>query len=51
MHNGIAEKRMVKVGLSNADYVELETNIAPGETVVISDMSSYEHMEKVQVRK
>ncbi len=50
MRDGIAEKRMVKIGLSNADYVELENNIAAGETIVISDMSSYEHMESVQVK-
>lgn len=50
MRDGIAEKRMVKIGLSNSDYVELENNIAAGETIVISDMSSYEHMESVQVK-
>ncbi|PHN04828.1 efflux RND transporter periplasmic adaptor subunit [Flavilitoribacter nigricans] len=50
MRNGVAEKRMVRIGLANSDYVELENNIAAGETIVISDMSRYEHMDKVDVR-
>jgi HlyD family secretion protein len=50
LRDGIAQRREVKVGLSNADFVELETNITAGETVIISDMSRFEHMEKVEIR-
>jgi len=49
MRDGVAEKRMVKVGLRNADFVELEANIDAGETIIISDMSRYEHMDRVEI--
>lgn len=51
MQDGIAEKRIVRVGLSNSDYVELESNVTAGETIVISDMTRYEHMESVEISK
>lgn len=50
LQNGVAEKRRVRIGLTNSDFVELESNIAAGETVVISDMSRYENMERVEIR-
>ena len=50
LRDGVAEKRIVKIGLSNADYVELETNITAGETIVISDMTRFENMDQVEIR-
>ncbi|MCB0629073.1 MAG: HlyD family efflux transporter periplasmic adaptor subunit [Saprospiraceae bacterium] len=50
LRDGIAERRQVNIGLSNADYVELESNINAGETVIISDMTRFEHMEKVEIK-
>lgn len=46
-----ARRRTVPIGLSNFDYVELEEGVRPGETVVISDMSDYEHLKEVVVKK
>ena len=46
-----ARRRRVPIGLSNFDYVELAEGVRPGETVVISDMSDYEHLMEVVVRE
>lgn len=46
-----ARRRTVPIGLSNFDYVELEEGVRPGETVVISDMSDYEHLKEIVVRE
>ena len=46
-----ARRRRVPIGLSNFDYVELAEGVRPGETVVISDMSDYEHLTEVVVRE
>ncbi len=50
LQNGIAERREVEIGLSNFDFVEIIRHVAPGETVIISDMSSYRHLPKVRVK-
>lgn len=50
LEDGIAKRREVKIGLSNADFIEVASNISAGETVIISDMSQYEHMERVEVK-
>jgi HlyD family secretion protein len=43
LHAGKAERRKVRIGLSNFDYVEIMDNVQPGETLIISDMSSYKN--------
>lgn len=49
--NGKAEGREVKVGMSNYDFVEIETNIEPGEEIIISDMSRYAHLSSIKIKK
>ena len=49
--NGIAERREVEIGLSNFDFVEITRNIQPGETIIISDMSNYRHLERIVIKK
>lgn len=51
LEGGRALRRSVPIGLSNFDYVELESGVRPGETVVISDMSDYEHLKEIVVRE
>lgn len=45
----VAERREVQIGLYNSDFVEIASNLSAGETVIISDMSRYEHLEKVKI--
>ncbi|MCB0546270.1 MAG: HlyD family efflux transporter periplasmic adaptor subunit [Phaeodactylibacter sp.] len=46
-----ALRRTVPIGLSNFDYVELEEGVRPGEVVIISDMSEYEHLKEIEVKE
>ena len=45
-----AVRRMVETGESNFDFVELKTQVAAGEEVVISDMREYEHAAEISLR-
>jgi HlyD family secretion protein len=47
--NGIAERREVKTGLSNFDFVEIVSGLKPGEQVITSDMSNYEHAKEIVI--
>ncbi len=44
-----AVRKMVDIGASNYDYVEISGDIKPGDEVIISDMSDYYHMERVGI--
>lgn len=46
-----AFRRSVPVGLSNFDYVELLGEVQPGERVIISDMSDYEHLKQITIKQ
>ncbi|MDX5481514.1 MAG: HlyD family efflux transporter periplasmic adaptor subunit [Hymenobacteraceae bacterium] len=43
-------RRDAKIGVSNVDFVELESGVQPGEEVIISDMTDYQHMNKIKVK-
>jgi HlyD family secretion protein len=47
--DGMAERRRVKTGLSNFDFVEILEGIAPGETVIVSDLSKYKNSKEIKV--
>lgn len=45
-----AERRRVQWGINNRDYVEITSaNVQEGETLIISDMQDYEHLESVKL--
>ncbi|MGV3639917.1 MAG: efflux RND transporter periplasmic adaptor subunit [Adhaeribacter sp.] len=44
-----ALRRMVTMGESNFDFVELKDQVAAGEEVVISDMRDYEHAAEINL--
>ena len=46
----LLEKRSVRLGDSNYEYVEVLDGIAPGEKVVTSDMSEYRESDKLTLR-
>ncbi|NEM98713.1 efflux RND transporter periplasmic adaptor subunit [Pontibacter burrus] len=45
-----AIRKPAKTGISNVDYVELESGVQPGDVIVISDMAEYQHAEKVKLK-
>ena len=47
---GKAERRTVRVGLSNFDYVEIVEGLQPGDSVIISDMSQYRNIKSIGIR-
>ncbi|MHC2991332.1 RND transporter [Pontibacter sp. HJ8] len=50
LQDGEIVRREAKIGVSNVDFVELESGVQPGEEVVISDMKEYQHMEKIKLK-
>jgi len=44
------EKREVKLGSSNYEYVEVQSGIKPGDKVIISDMSRFKNSNNLKVR-
>ena len=48
-NDGKAERRTVKVGLANFDYVEILEGIKAGEKVIISDMSKFKNAKEVEL--
>jgi HlyD family secretion protein len=49
INNGIAERRTVKTGLSNFDFVEILSGIKVGEEVITSDMSNYKNSKTISI--
>lgn len=45
-----AVRTKVTFGISNADSWEVLAGLAPGDAVILSDMSDYEHLERVTIR-
>lgn len=46
----MAEKRPVKAGLSNFEFIEILTGLNEGDEVVISDVSRVDYMDKVKIK-
>jgi HlyD family secretion protein len=42
-----AERRAIKVGRRSAEQLEISAGLEPGDTVVISDYSSYERIDRI----
>ena len=44
------ERRLVSLGESNFDFVEVKSGISPGEEVVITDMSDYKNRKSIKLK-
>ncbi len=44
-----AVRRDVDVGLSNIDWVELKSGVQPGERVILTDLSEFEHVQELTI--
>lgn len=49
LKNGIAERRTVKTGLSNFDYVEILSGLKAGDEVITSDMGNYKNTKTITI--
>lgn len=50
VHGDRAVRTRVEVGLSNFEFYEISGGLAPGDQVIISDMSDYRNMQEVKIR-
>ncbi len=48
--DGNAERRRVKLGLSNFDYVEVTEGLSKGEEVIISDLSRFRNTRQIKIK-
>jgi len=47
-----AEKEKIAVGLTNIDFVEIQSgNLKEGDRVIISDMKAYDHLDVISLKK
>ncbi|MEN0046795.1 MAG: efflux RND transporter periplasmic adaptor subunit [Bacteroidota bacterium] len=45
-----AFKQTIRIGLTNMDYIEVQSGLAEGDRIIISDMKEYEHLEVVELK-
>ena len=50
LKNGRAERRIVKVGLSNFDFVEILSGLKLGEQVITSELKGYENADQITIK-
>ena len=50
MNGSKAERRTVKLGLSNFDFVEIKNNVKPGDVIITSDMSAYKNAKEITIQ-
>lgn len=46
----VATRREVELGVSSFDWVEIKSGLQPGETVILTDLSEYEHLEQLTIQ-
>lgn len=49
LKNGVAERRSIKTGLSNFDYVEILSGLKSGDEVITSDMGDYKNTKTITI--
>ncbi|NQZ87477.1 MAG: HlyD family efflux transporter periplasmic adaptor subunit [Colwellia sp.] len=49
INKGIARKRKITTGMSNAQYIEIIAGLKQSDEVIISDISEYQHLENIQI--
>jgi HlyD family secretion protein len=51
LNKGVAERRTIKTGLSNFDYIEVLSGLKAGDEIITSDMSAYKNTKTITVGK
>jgi HlyD family secretion protein len=49
LKNGVAERRAIKTGLSNFNYVEILSGLKPGDEVITSDMGDFKNTKTITI--
>ena len=45
-----AVKRTVAIGLSNFDYVEIKSNVKPGEIIITTDLGRFKNSKEFSIK-
>ncbi|ARK10063.1 HlyD family efflux transporter periplasmic adaptor subunit [Fibrella sp. ES10-3-2-2] len=48
-NDNVARRRDVEIGLTNFDWVEIKSGLQPGDNVILTDLSDYEHLEQLTI--
>lgn len=49
--DGVARKKVIQKGLSNTSYLQVTEGLWPGDSVIISDINAYIHMDQFKLKK
>lgn len=49
LRNGVAERRTVKVGLSNFDFTEIVSGLKVGDQIITSNMADYKNVKTLKI--
>jgi len=49
--DGVARKKVIQKGLSNTRYLQVTEGLWPGDSVIISDINAYIHMDQFKLKK
>jgi HlyD family secretion protein len=50
IRDGVAQKRTLDLGLSDGAQVEIRSGAQVGERVIVSETTSFKHLERIRVR-
>ena len=50
MPNGEAVRTNVKLGRSSVSTIEIKEGLQPGDQVILSDMSTYDQFDRIQLK-
>jgi HlyD family secretion protein len=48
--NNVAKKRRVELGVSNSEFIELKSHAKENETVIISNLEDYLHLDEIEIK-
>lgn len=48
--DNVARRREVEIGLTNFDWIEIKSGLQPGDRVILTDLSQYEHLEQLTIQ-
>lgn len=51
LKDGIARRKLVQIGLSNFDYVELKDQLKEGDVIITSDLKEFKNSSQINIKK
>lgn len=51
LKDGVASRKLVQIGLSNFDYVELKDQLKEGDVIITSDLKEFKNSSQINIKK